>query len=306
MKLRCTSLSCLIALLAACPTSAAIIQGSDQGCSSLFLSVWDSVRNVSYTRNLGTNLNGFLPSSVTTLPNDGNIVGTSVTGNRTPEAGLTVSFSGDSLFTSNFSASDPDNVRWNIAAFDTALSTSFGSIRAISTASAEPTMNRAGVQNLTAGGNNYLLALVNDTAIGNPGVNSVVTTDPILLSFAGNLNWGDVLNTQGISSSATGFSSSLGFFYLARTATGAGSTVVPALQYGNSTAVAAWRLAVDGTATYSLSAAGVAPVPLPPAIGLFAAGLLAFLGVLRRRSPARDCTLSSANEPETPFRRMAV
>lgn len=256
----------------------AITPGSAQGGSSLILSVWDSVANESYTRNLGVNLNGFLPTGLMTLPNDGNVVGTPVSGDKTPDAGMVLSFAGDPLFTATFGNNVAANINWNIVAFDTVLSTSGGSIRAIATASSLPTMNRAGVQNLTAGGNNYVNALLNDTPIGSPGVNSVVTTDPGLLSFAGNLNWGDVLNTQGINSSAVGFSNSLGFYYLARTATGAGSTLVVPLTYGNSAGSSAWTLATDGTATYTLS-----PVPMPPALWMIGAGLLAVLRAARRR-----------------------
>ena len=286
-------------LLAGAPAWAGITDGQAQGGSSLFLSVWDSVRNISYTRNMGTNLNGFLPSSITTLPNDGNVVGTSVTGNRTPAAGVTSSFPGDALFTSNFAASDPANVRWNIVAYDEVASLGGGLSRVITTATATPRTTNAGVGLIANGATTYLSALLNDyPAFADPGQNSVVATDPNLNSFAGGLRWGDNLNNANLTSSAVGYGTDIGFYYLARTqAAGVNSTPSTNLRYGNSVNFAKWTLAANGTATYALDAAAVAPIPLPPAVGLFGAGLVAFWGLARRRSPARQQAVPSANGP---------
>ena len=107
MKFNMKLLAAALAMAAVGQASAApITLGSTQGGSSLFLSVWDNTTNESYTRNLGVNLNSFLPNSITTLPNDGNVAGTPVTGNKTPEAGVNIAFAGDALFTSTFGNND--------------------------------------------------------------------------------------------------------------------------------------------------------------------------------------------------------
>ena len=289
----------MVVLLGAGPAWAGITDGQAQGGSSLFLSVWDNVRNISYTRNLGTNLNGFLPNSITTLPNDGNVVGTSVTGNRTPEAGVTATFPGDALFTSNFAASNPANVNWNIVAYDDVASSGGGLSRVITTATAAPRTTNGGIGLISFGAANYLRALLNDyPAFADPGQNSVVATDPTLNSFAGRPGWGDTLNGANLSSSAVGYGSDLGFYYLARTqVAGVNTTLATNLRYGNSINSAKWTLAANGTATYALDAAAIAPIPLPPAVGLFGAGLVAFWGLARRRSAAGEQAVPRANGP---------
>ncbi len=294
MKVNATrnTIAGIVAVLVAGQASAAITEGNVQGGSSLFLSVWDATRSISYTRNLGTNLNGFLPSSITTLPNDGNVAGTPVTGNRTPEAGLTASFPGDALFTSTFAVSNPDNVQWNVVAFDQNASTNTGLSRVSSTATSPPGTTNAGIGLIAFGGQAYLTALLNDYPLfASPNQNSVVATDPSLGSYAGQGSWGEGLNGGNIASAGTGFSGDLGFFYLARTQiSGLNSTLATNLRYGNSAGFARWSLAANGTATYTLDSAAMAPVPLPPAVGLFGAGLAAFWGLARRRK-----AMASAN-----------
>lgn len=299
MKASQLALASMLVSMAPLPATAAITDGQAQGGSSLFLSVWDNVRNVSYTRNLGTNLNGFLPNALTTLPNDGNVVGTSVTGNRTPESGVTASFAGDALFTSNFAASDPANVNWNIVAYDAVASIGGGLSRVITTASLTPATTNAGIGLISSGAATYLSALLNDyPAFADPAQNSVVATDPTLNSFAGRPSWGDNLNGANLTTSAVGYGTELGFYYLARTQTsGLNSTPATNQRYGNSANFAKWTLAANGTATYTLDSAAVAAVPLPPAVGLFGAGLMAFWGLARRRSPGRQQAAPRANEP---------
>ena len=299
MKSRCKPLWGLLSLLVAGSASAGITGGDVQGGSSLFLSVWDSTRSISYTRNLGTNLNGFLPSSITTLPNDGNVAGVSVTGTRTPEAGLAVSFPGDALFTSTFAPSAPANLQWNIVAFDQNASRDTGLTRVITTATATPSTTNGGMGLITFGGQAYLTGLLRDYPLfADPNQNSVTATDPTLDSYAGRPGWGEGLNGGNLSSASTGFTDALGFYYLARTqVSGVNTTLATNLRFGNSAKFATWKLAADGTATYALDAASLTPIPLPPAVGLFAAGLAAFLGLARRRKLGAGKTGASANEP---------
>jgi hypothetical protein len=284
MKFQPATLAAAVALAFAGPASAAITLGDAQGGSSLILSVWDDARSVSYTRNLGTNLNGFLPSSITTLPNDGNVVGTPVTGDKTPDAGLTLSFPGDPLFASTFAGSTPANVQWNIVAFDNQASIGGGLSRVLTTAPATPGTTNAGIGTISAGITQYLNSLLQQTNIGAAGVNSVSWNDPSVFAYAGNPNFGPGLNGNALNGTSV---STLGgdplfFFYLARTqVSGLNSTPATNIQFQNGAGFATWSLALDGTATYNLS-----PVPLPPALWLMASGLVAVLGFARRRRAA--------------------
>lgn len=281
----------VLCVFAAGPAAAAITLGNAQGGSSLFLSVWDNARNVSYTRNLGYTLNSFLPSGLTTLNTDGTPYGTPTTGSMTPASGLALSFpAGDTLFSTAFAASDPANVRWNVVAYDN-LSFDVGGLgRVITTASSRPGTTNSGIDNIGAGGFGYLGALLSAYAIATQ--NSVtVTTSPFQPAYAGNGTWGPSLNGGGLDSAA-GFASELAFYYLARTTfTGSNEAPATSLRYGNADHFASWRLSRDGTATYTLAAVGAAAVPLPASAWLLGAGLAGFIGLARRRKPDRDTSL---------------
>ncbi|MBX9795067.1 MAG: VPLPA-CTERM sorting domain-containing protein [Burkholderiaceae bacterium] len=286
MKFNMKLLAAALAMAAAGQASAAITLGNAQGGSSLFLSVWDSTTNESYTRNLGVNLNGFLPSSITTLPNDGNVAGTSVTGDKTPAAGISnLAFAGDALFASTFGDNNAANIQWNIVAFDNQASLGGGLSRVITTANGTPGTTNTGIGTIGSGATAYLTAV--NGLIG--AANSVVVTDPGSAAFAGADTWGDALNLALNGSSAgTGFGSTLDFFYLARTqVSGVGSTAATNVQFGNSSANATWTLSANGTATYNL--AGEAPpsaVPVPAAAWLLGSGLAGLVGAARRRKAA--------------------
>jgi hypothetical protein len=284
MKFNLQLLAAAAALAVAGHASAALTAGSAPGGSSLVLSVWDSVANVSYTRVLGNNvLNSFLPSGFTTLPGDGTTPGTPTTGDKTPELGLTLNFAGDGLFTTTFAGSNAANIQWNVVAFDSVNSnaTTGGYSRVITTATGAPTTLNSGVGGMTQGANNYFNALLSQTNIGNTGVNSAAVTDPGSQAFAGNPNFGPGINGNALqgNSAGTGFGESLSFFYIARSSfTGGNSTPATILQYANSVGGATWSLAADGTATYNVSA-----VPLPATFWLMASGLVAMGGYMRRR-----------------------
>ena len=56
----------------------------------------------------------------------------------------------------------------------------------------------------------------------------------------------------------------------------------------NSQNVGMWSLDAAGDVTYSLAAAVVSQVPLPGALWLFGSGLLALVGIGRRRNVSAD------------------
>lgn len=274
----------VVMLWATCAGSvaAAITLGNSQGGSSLFLSVWDNARQVSYTRNLRYTLNTFLPSGLTTLATDGSPYGTPVTGDKTPAAGLSIVFApGNTLFETAFAGSNLASLRWNVAAYDNLSNPAAGLSRVITTASAAPQTTNSGIDNIVTGGWNYLGALISDSAIVTQ--DAVTTFDPNRPSYAGNANWGNNLNGGGIESAASGLNGTIAFYYLARsTEAGAGTDAATLLPYGANGLAATWSLAADGTATYALTA-----VPLPASAWLFMAGLGAFAGLARRGKNAK-------------------
>lgn len=286
MKLKMKLLAAIAVMAVAGQASAAITLGSVQGGSSLFLSVWDPTTNESYTRNLGVNLNAFLPSTRTTLPTDGNVNGTAITGDKTPNAGLNLTFAGDALYTSTFGNNDPANILWNIVAFDNQASAGSGLSRVITTAQAAPGTTNAGIGTIGAGGTNYLNTLIAQTTLGG-AANSVVVTDPTSAAFAGfnGANGWDVGLNGGLNgnSAGTGYTSQLGFYYLARTqVSSANSTAATQEQFGNTSGFATWTLDATGAATYAL-AGEVAAVPVPAAVWMLGSGLIGLFGAARRR-----------------------
>jgi len=269
-----------LALALSGQASASLTQANTPGGSSLTLSVWDSVLGLGYTRNLGFVLNSFLPSGFTTLPNDGTVTGTAVMGDKTPAAGLNLSFPGDALFGSTFGQSDAANISWNIVAVDNQSSAGSGLSRVITTTNGSPGTTNAGMGLIGGGYTTYTNALLAQTTIGSVSVNSAAITDSSLESFAGRPTWGGPLN-GGLqqSSIGTGYGGTLDFYYLARTqVSGVNSTLANKLQFANEAGPASWTLASDGTATYAVSA-----VPLPAAVWLMGSGLVAVLAAARRR-----------------------
>ena len=274
----------VVMLWATCAGSAAatITLGNSQGGSSLFLSVWDNARQVSYTRNLGYTLNTFLPSGLTTLATDGSPYGTPVTGDKTPAAGSSIVFAlGNTLFETPFAGSNVVRLRWDVAAYDNLSNSEAGLSRAITTALAAPQAANSGIDKHRHGRLDVPRSADLRFGYRHGRRGHRLRPRPPFLSRQRQL--GKQPERRGIESAASGLTGTIDFYYLARsTEAGASPDAAKVLPYGANGLAATWSLATDGTATYTLAA-----VPLPASAWLFMAGLSAFAGLVRRRKAAK-------------------
>jgi len=271
LKFKMVAIATALASLAG-GAQADLTSGSTTENGSFSLLAFNFVTRDWYIRDLGLFINDFLPSTITTSVGDGSVVGT-----RTPEAGLTINgtnqanFS-DPSFATWFGAQTATDVRWMVGAYDQVSNAGSTSQRRGIISSKDPAENffNANLDSWTASGNygglwNFF----------NPGTLSRTGT---LISGQADtgMNGGLNLNTLG----TVGDSQSL--FYVVRTAfTGSSSNPANVTAFGNTNGLATITLLADGELTYAVSA-----VPLPPALWLMGAGLVAMGGMVRRRRAA--------------------
>lgn len=272
MKCNLKKLVVALALTASAgQASAMTVAGTGDG--SLFLTVWDPVRQVTYARDLGYTLSGFLPNSLG--------------GAMTPNSGLTLNLAGDSLFTNTFAGSVASNIQWNVTAGDylltgTQQSTTPGAYQLLttSTSSSGFSLSNAGVGAALNNMNNYQGSLNN---IGCGTAVSCATSDPT--SSAQGSIYGPSFSGQGaVNNAATGFGGSLDFYYVTPTGS-AGFNQAAKTIYQNAQGLGTFSLANTGTLTYSI-AAPVSTVPVPAAVWLFGSGLVGLVGIARRKQQA--------------------
>lgn len=270
MKFNLKMIAVAVAMVSAAGAANAALATGNNG--SLAIVAFNTTTNAWYIRDTGYLINSFLPSSVTTLSGDG-----SVTGDKTPDAGLsidktgTASF-GDSSFGTWLSGQTQADVRWFVSAVDNNGSVSTNRKRFItSSADASQTATNGQLDNYISSG--YAGGL--STLFGS-GTLSVTGSDAPV-SFGSNFG----LGAAGLAS----LGDSVGLFYFARsTNTGSTTTAATLTQFGNTAGYATVSLAANGDFTYNL--AGTSAVPVPAAAWLFGSGLMAMGGVIRRRKAA--------------------
>lgn len=285
MKLKLKMIAAAAAMVTlASGAQAAIVTSGQSG--DLVLVAFNSVTGTYYMRDLDLTLSGFLPTGAL---NSVGLTGSTIVGDRTPNAGLTLNggntptFAGDSLFTSWYGSQTAADVRWFVSAVDSISAAATGVSRLI-TSSFNPseTASNGQVSNYVTGGN---AAGGLTTFFGATSAQSVtdVTSGASLLAPLAEWNsnfglGGDGLGTVG---------SSGNLFYFTRTqATSATTTAANGGAFQNTTGLATVTLAANGDFTYFLAGETPTAVPLPAAAWLMGAGLLGLGGAARRRKAA--------------------
>ncbi len=255
-----------MAVASAAPASAALAPASS-GDGSLFLTVWNST--VSYTRDLGTTLSGFL-SSV---------------------AGTTTTFAGDALFASTF-GTNPTGFNWNIVAGDQTLLAGSEPTRLLTTGAygltltaSSPSVTRSGV--VSAGGSisNFTNAL--NSSFGCNTAASCTAAAGSGVGYGGDASWANnignsVPGTLSNTSTAFGDAGKLGFYFFNSQATSSLTQANRSTFNIDPSTRGYWTLASNGDAVWT----GVSAVPVPAAVWLLGSGLMGMVGIGRRKQNA--------------------
>jgi hypothetical protein len=118
LKLKTIAIAAAMASLAGAAQADIVTTNTQNG--DLYLYAFDTVSRNWYIRDLGFNINTFLPSQITTLSGDGSIMG-----DKTPNSGLTITKASsgaaafaDSSFDAFVNANTAANIRWSVGAID--------------------------------------------------------------------------------------------------------------------------------------------------------------------------------------------
>ena len=277
MKMKMTLVAGALALAVAGQANATIVD-MNTGSSNLVLSIWDTVNNVSYTRDLGVNLSTF---AATVSGTTAATLAAGTPGNMT--------FTADALLTDWMAGNS--NLVWNVIAGDRiGTSTAVNGYRYLTTGVGAPAEANS---QLNGGGGviqSYFAAASTATGAGTSAVSNPVsgsatpyagTTFNVINAGGGTSAWG-----AGGFSTSSAIGSSMNFWYL----TPNGGPVASAAEamFQNAAGASTWTLASNGTLTYTVAAV---PEPGEWLLMLSGLGLIGFIAT-RRRNNAGSMTFA--------------
>jgi hypothetical protein len=225
------------------------------GGGSLFVTVFDTTNNESFTTDLGLLYGAFINNTALNV----NTI--------RPEAFKELSYN---LNMSVFADNNPANLLFNVYAGDARGGN--GSKGQIITANATPTSNNGqmnGVNTAAAGLTTVFNQNCPGTATGCAG------------NFGATNLWGSFINGQFTVGSGAAFDTPIAFYLVAGANTLSGTALTTPTQFADANGAWTWLLAADGTLTFSGQTP--APIPLPAAVWLLLSGL-AGIGAIGRRS----------------------
>lgn len=284
MKMKMTMLAAALALTVAGQANAAIVAGTD-GSSDVILTIWDSVNNTSYQKDLGINLSSFLSGVSGT--NTALIANTSLT------SVASQSFAADALLTSYLATANQSDLIWNVTAIDNTGALNFRQKQLITTtnvniksvANSLSTVSPNSNMNTAVGNLDLTLVSANGAVNANSGgVNTSVTAGPADAWIA-KINQA---NTSLAFRTSSAIGSTMNFWYVTPSSTSAVGKASVA-QFGSTAGVATWTLASNGNLSY---AAPVAAVPEPGEWLLMLSGLALIGFVATRRKDEGSMTFA--------------
>lgn len=278
MKLKFKALAAAAVMVVAGHASAALSDTFVQD-GTLFLSVYDTVTNNSYTRDLGVSLNSFLPA------------GSLVSAAGTTLGSSFANFAGSGNFTSLFTGATASNIRWNIIGVDSTQGDGLNNgqrvVTTYSNASPAFAPDNGGIRNAAGTSTQVSGELLANSGVDFSGTPADGAFAGQALASYGGKSFQNVLDgTGGLGFFVNNFGAAQ--FWFAGTGTDAAGNAAAATvktRFGNSANFATFTLDTGGNVTYALAAAPAA-VPIPAAAWLMGSGLLGLGGFIRRRKAA--------------------
>lgn len=273
MKMKMTMLAAALAMTVAGQANASMVTGTT-GSSDVILTIWDSVNNTSYTKDLGINLSSFLSG----------VSGTSTA--LTASYSTNQTFAADALLTSYLSTANTAGLIWNVTAIDNTGSAGFQQHQLITTAATSANIKSAANSISTVTPNaqvNTAIGVIDATLISANGAAGAATsvTAGSADSWIAKINQ---LNTSVAFNTSGAVGSTLNFWYVTPSSTSAVAKASVA-EFGGAAAPVTWTLASNGNLV-------VAAVPEPGEWLLMLSGLALIGFVATRRKDEGSMTFA--------------